>query len=383
MEKTRVLIFLPSFAGGGAERTIVNLLRHYDQSKLEIRVCLLSGTGAYVSAIPGDQIFIHKKGQNLFDRSWLFQAYFFLFRLIPFQKKVLKTFKPDILLTVTESMNYLGFFWSMKSISSEFKWIVRSGNNIFSEANSKGTLVGGILNRLLRKTYRKADHILVISEGIKTALCNKFQIPASQITTIYNPIDVSHISQLAQTHPNPPIEKPYVLGIGRLAKQKRFDVMISSFAKSGLHQHGYQLIILGEGPEKQSLEKLIRKLYVSSVVTLHGFEDNPYYFLRHAKTFLLTSEWEGFAHVVAEALACDTPVIATNCEFGPSEILDEEKYGKIVPVNDVEAISGELSKLNATNSIEASENRKLRAKRFDVSKIIPEYEKLFIDLSTN
>jgi glycosyltransferase involved in cell wall biosynthesis len=97
---------------------------------------------------------------------------------------------------------------------------------------------------------------------------------------------------------------------------------------------------LGEGKERQRLEEQISTLGLSGQVFLPGFDPNPYAFMANCGVFVLSSAWEGFSVVIAEALSCGAQVVATDCPSGPAEILDGGRYGQLVPVGDVSALAG-------------------------------------------
>ena len=103
-------------------------------------------------------------------------------------------------------------------------------------------------------------------------------------------------------------------------------------------------MILGEGNERDKLEKLVFELGIDSDVSLPGFQNNAYSFLRHASVFVLSSLWEGLPTVLIEALACGTPIISTDCPSGPREILEDGKWGILIPVDDEDALVTAIQK---------------------------------------
>ena len=216
--------------------------------------------------------------------------------------------------------------------------------------------------------------IITVSKGIEKKLNNNYNLKKTK--TIYNPIDLKLISQklLAQK----PVDFDYILAVGRLCRQKGFDILINAFAKSNLKSK-IKLIILGEGKERKNLEKLIIELNLKKQVLLFGKVDNPFIFMKHAKFFTLSSRYEGFPVVLLEALACGTPVITTNCETGTSEIIENGKNGLLVPVEDVESLKMAMDKLFYDRELykKIKTNTRKSVERFDVKNIVKEWLKLF------
>ena len=114
--------------------------------------------------------------------------------------------------------------------------------------------------------------------------------------------------------------------------------MIRAFA-SQKNERNARLLILGEGPDRAALEGLVAELGLAQTVSLPGFVDNPYAYMKRAKAFILSSRWEGLPTVLIEALFCGVPVIATDCPSGPHEILAAGKYGRLIAMQDERALS--------------------------------------------
>ena len=216
--------------------------------------------------------------------------------------------------------------------------------------------------------------IITVSKGIEKKLNDNYNLKNTK--TIYNPIDLKLISQklLAQK----PVDFDYILAVGRLCRQKGFDILINAFAKSNLKSK-IKLIILGEGKERKNLEKLIIELNLKKQVLLHGKVDNPFIYMKHATFFVLSSRFEGFGIVIIEALACETPVIATNCESGPSEIIENGKNGLLVPVEDVESLKIAMDKLFYDKElyVKLKTNALRSVKKYDIKNIAKDWIKLF------
>jgi len=159
---------------------------------------------------------------------------------------------------------------------------------------------------------------------------------------IHNPIvsaDLFEKQNEAVEHPwFQDSEVPVIIGIGRLHTQKDYETMIRAFSIIR-RDRAVNLLILGEGTEKDRLLDIVKKLDLDDFVEFPGFVSNPHAFIARASVLALSSRWEGFGNVLVEALAAGTPVVSTDCPGGPSEILEEGRLGKLVPVGDIEAFA--------------------------------------------
>ena len=145
-----------------------------------------------------------------------------------------------------------------------------------------------------------------------------------------------------------PGEPPVIVAVGRLHLQKDYPTLLRAFLQVR-QQRRCRLVILGEGPEKENLNKLINELGLQTDVAMFGFVDNPYTYMAHSAAFVLSSAWEGFGNVIAEALAVGTPVVSSNCDSGPAEILANGKYGELTPVGDIKAMAEAILSVLAGN----------------------------------
>ena len=132
-----------------------------------------------------------------------------------------------------------------------------------------------------------------------------------------------------------------VLSVGRLTEQKDFETLIRAFALLR-SRRACRLVILGEGALRERLERLVTELGLHGAVLLPGFMANPFAWMRTSRVFVMSSAWEGFGNVLVEAMASGTPVVATDCHSGPSEILEGGRWGRLVPVGDVAAMAAAI-----------------------------------------
>lgn len=183
-------------------------------------------------------------------------------------------------------------------------------------------------------TYRFCDALVVQTEGI--AKWARAVVARGRIRIIPNPLP-------RRTWPESVNREPVVLGVGRLHRQKGYDLLIEAFARSELPPE-WRLVLVGEGPERRSLGGLIQRLGLQDRVQMPGEVSDPEAWLAKASIFVLSSRYEGFPNVVLEALACGTPVVAFDCPTGPRDILGEDA-GILLPQEDVGGLARTIRRL--------------------------------------
>ncbi|MFC1452893.1 glycosyltransferase [Verrucomicrobiota bacterium] len=184
------------------------------------------------------------------------------------------------------------------------------------------------------RLYPLADAVIAVSEGVARDLADNFNVPRERILTIYNPVITPAILKKAGEPPDHPWfaeDRPVVLAVGRLDRQKDYLTLLDAFA--GVRaQRDARLLILGEGPERKRLEARIFELRLGDDVQMPGFVENPFACMKRARVFVLSSAWEGLGNCLVEAMACGCPVVSTDCPSGPAEILDNGRYGHLAEV---------------------------------------------------
>jgi glycosyltransferase involved in cell wall biosynthesis len=194
----------------------------------------------------------------------------------------------------------------------------------------------------VQRYYPKNRAIITVSAGVRSDLIDTFGISPHLVHTIYNPVVSASLLRDAKApvaHPFfAPQSPPVVLSVGRLTEQKDFPTLIRAFAQLRA-QIDCRLVILGEGENLSQLTELVQALGIGADVSFPGFAANPYAYMSRASLFVLSSAWEGLGNVLIEALAVGTPVVATDCRYGPREILADGKYGPLAPVGDEDALA--------------------------------------------
>lgn len=222
--------------------------------------------------------------------------------------------------------------------------------------------------------YRKADRIGAVSMGVRDDLAATTGLPADEVEVLYNPVVSEALFRRADepvTHPWLVDQKaPVIVGVGRFSTQKNFPLLIRAVAEVR-KTRPVRLIILGEGSLRRDLEQLVRDLGIENDVDLPGFDANPFRFLKHASLYVLSSDWEGLPTALIEAMACGTPVVATDCESGPQEILDGGRHGRIVPRGDVSALAAAI--LATLDDPGDQTARVARAREFSLERAVDRY----------
>lgn len=189
--------------------------------------------------------------------------------------------------------------------------------------------------RLFKSLENK--HVIAVSDGLKDEIERQNVFSAALVTRIYNPFCADTIRSLSLEPLTQAPTQPYIIHIGRFAKQKRHDVLLKSLRNI---PSDIKLVCLSNN--SKGIQKLAHSLGVAERVILPGFQDNPYKWIKHAKALVLTSDFEGFGNVLLEALLCGTPVVSTNCPCGPNEILVDELADNLVDTNAPQAIADKI-----------------------------------------
>ena len=324
----RLAIFLPALYEGGAERTLLKL-----------------GIGLAECGYPVDLVLIHRVGPYLSDvpksiRLVVLNSSRDVFSLVPLIR-YLQQERPDVLLSGLYT-NIIALL--AKRLARVPTRVVVSERNTLSQSvkHYSSDLRLRLMPYLVKWFYPWAESVVAVSEGVANDLSQVTGLPQERIDVIYNPVVTpALVAKTRATVEHPWFEPgmpPVVLGAGRLTAQKDFPTLIRAFAQVRAHR-SIRLMILGEGEERANLQKMICDLGLEADVTLPGFLLNPYPLMRQSSVFVLSSRWEGLPGALIEAMFCGVPLVSTDCPHGPREILMEGRYGRLVPVGDVNAVA--------------------------------------------
>ena len=356
----RLGLFLPSLEGGGAERVMVTLANEFTARGYQVDLVLKRATGPLLSDVSEDVRVVDLATERLTAS-------------LPGLVSYLRRERPRAILTALNNPMVLSAI-AVALARSGTRVVVSIHNNVGKErANSSRR---DLFSFLFAPCLKRCHKIVAVSEGVKDNLATLTRIPRKRITTIYNPIVTSQLLLLKDEAPTHPWLRdhsvPVILTAGRLTAQKDFATLIEAFALVRRSQN-VRLVILGEGEQRRELEARIAHLGLVDEILLTGYVRNPYVWMKNSSLFVLSSRWEGFGNVLVEAMACGTPVVATDCASGPAEILENGKWGRLVPVGNAQALSMAIAKTLADRF---GEHATERAMHFTAAKATTAYLQL-------
>nr|WP_281172422.1 glycosyltransferase [Desulfonatronum lacustre] len=348
-------------SGGGAERVMVTLANAFTNRGIGTDFVLSKAEGPYLKNISPKVRIIHLNTSRM------------LTSVLPLAKYIQKE-QPQAMLTALRHANVIAIL-ATKLANFPLRLVISERSPLIStRAYAKGFRTR-VMPFLMRLFYPKAYKVVAVSQGVADDLVLLTGLPRERIQVIYNPIDAPRIEVLGKSPPEhpwfAPNQPPVVLGVGRLTPLKSFKTLINAFSKLR-DRRSVRLVILGEGELRNELQLLIENLGLTNEIALPGFVDNPYAWMRAAKLFVLTSIWEGLPCALIEAMACGTSVVSTDCPYGPSEVLENERWGRLVPVGDTIALAEAMD--SALNDPNPPDVRK-RAADFSVNNAVVEYMK--------
>jgi glycosyltransferase involved in cell wall biosynthesis len=359
-----IAILLDDLSGGGVERSMLTLAGGFLRRGHAVDLLLGRRSGALDSEVPeGARVLLLEehggfmarlavaradpRGVGVLARPVLFARRKRLGRMLPRLPSLVSYLcreQPDILVSAKLRPN-LCAVWARELAGVATRVILTertSPTEHFPQEKTKAHHRS--VPTLMRRYYPHADQIVTVSRDLADDLARFAGLARRRITAIYNPVVDARIDAAARQEPDHPWlvpgTPPVVLGVGRIEPRKGFATLMRAFALVRA-QRPARLVILGEGKateagarHQQELTGLAHELGIVEDVSLPGFKPNPYAYMARAAAFVLSSDYEGLPGVLIQAMACGCAVISTDCPTGPREILEDGRYGPLVPVGD-------------------------------------------------
>jgi len=323
-----IAVLLHDLRGGGAERVMLNLAKGMADAGRKVTLLLVDARGDYLDLVPDNIAVVNLGKANVF-------------KAVPAVAAYLKSSQPKAILSALPHVNVALLLASLVA-RPKSKIVLTEHNQITLKADGARGLRRRLTYFLIPWLYRFADAVIAVSNGVARDIESYAKLPRNSVKCVNNPSYSPAIvtrSMEEPTHPwfhdgGPDI----LLAAGRLHKQKAYNVLLRAMALVR-HHRNVRLLIIGEGGERSTLEALRDELNLNDCVDFAGFCPNPYSFMARSKLLVMSSAWEGLPTVLIEGMACDLPIVSTDCPSGPREILDEGRFGCLVPVGDPLALA--------------------------------------------
>lgn len=352
---------------------MLHLAQGFTDRGLTVDLVLLQATGPNMASIPANVRVVELDCAHSRSSLW---------KLI----KYLRRERPRAMVSTLDTLNVIAILakW-LSRVDTRLAITLTCFLSLVYDAKNADLFTGSLSSRIAYNTlkfiYRFADKIVAISSGVADDCSELTNIPRERIEVFYLPVITPNLFERAKEAVShkwfAPDEVPVVIAVGRLSKAKDYPTLINAFALL-LKRRRAHLLILGEGECRAELEQLVDNLGLNNEVSLPGYVENQYAFISHASVLTLSSAWEGLSNVLVEGLACKTRVVSTDCFSGPREILEDGKWGKLVPVGDVEALADALDETLESDEVFAEPPKEI-LDRFSLDSVVDKYCHLLLD----
>lgn len=366
MKKKIKLIFIHPYSGfGGADLSLSRLINGLSEKNYDIDFLTINNP-FIKKLITRDLNYYKIRSSRLIYSYYEFKKFY---KNIDFKK-----YKKVITISNQNYVNiYICFF---RNILPNSKLILIERNSL-SELNFGKNVFHFIKNQiikfLIKFLYNQADKIITISKGIEKDL---IKLNNYNIQTIYNGAYNNEKAYFKKRTKR----KKIILAVGRLEKQKNFTMLLRAYNLLN-DKNKYKLIIIGDGSEKPKLQDYINKNKLNNhVKIITNVKSYPRKYYKIADLFVLTSLYEGFGNVLVEAAIHQIPIISTNCASGPSEILNNGKYGTLIRNNDIHTLKNKIIEITNLQNKNKSKLLYNSLQRFSLKKHIKKYKKLFHEI---
>lgn len=378
-----IVLLINSLCEGGAERAMLTLSKNFVKEGHSVTILALSKNNFYEIPKGVNVVYLSKMNDNISGLIKLFYIPYHAWKL----KRYVKKHQVKTVQSYLFRANYVNIFSGMLGSTQVVQVVNRSVvSRFFKEGFS-----GKINLFLIKILYPKADRIVHISQQMRADF-NKYFFSSSNERVIYNPYDVQNILEQSNQKVDDftfRSHKRYLVAVGRLIPLKRFQDILEAMKKL---DSDIELILLGDGEERESLEALAKEFLLEKRVHFLGQVQNPFKYIKQSDLFISSSSVEGFPNVLLESMLCKTVVISSDCLSGPREILapstDSSKrcsigaemaeFGLLYAVGDVTILAKSIQNLLADDVLCHTYQEKAfeHAKLFSVEKISEAYREV-------
>jgi glycosyltransferase involved in cell wall biosynthesis len=365
--RAHVMFFTSALGGGGAEKHLVRVANALDRERFRVSVSVARGGGSYEGELAGDVAYHPLPGGRM--------------RSAPFPlRRLLARERPELLCSFMDHANCVALLAS-GGMPRRPAVVVGVQNPPSAALRQVPGPVRGAIRAGMRALYPRADAVVALSRGVAGELERMIPRVAGRVSVIPNAGVDEAVPPPAARAPRSADDAPVLVACGRLVPQKGYPVLLRALARVR-ERVPARLQILGEGPLRRELGELAAALGVDGAVSFEGFQADPAAWMGAADVFVLSSDYEGFGNVIVEAMAAGAPVVATDCPYGPGEILERGRHGVLVPPGDPEALAAALLRVLGDPALQAQLRAAgaARAPAFASAAVAAEYGRLFGDV---
>lgn len=325
-----IAFFLPDLAVGGAERVFLSLAGQLSGRGHKVELLLARKTGPLLADVPENVRVVGLTNCGPEVPAWRLGLY----SLVALARR-LRKHPPDVLFSTLTGANLVAILARAVSHSTmRIRLFIREAVTL-ANVRSRTRLA------LMRLLYPKADGIIVLTSFMKRQMREVLRLKGTNFSVIGNPVDEQRILHMSQQHPFNTARKfkPYIVAVGRLTRQKSLETAIDALSHVRTTGLSIDLVIVGDGPLRESLQDHARFLGLERHVHFVGHQSNPYAWMAAADVFVLSSRWEGYPNALFEAVCLGKPVVVTEYDDSVNALLAPIPHSTIVPVGDAQEMS--------------------------------------------
>ena len=363
----RVAFFIPTMNLGGAQQVTVTIANGLAARGYSVDLVLARGVGPLLNRVDRAVTVVDLETPEIPGVGVL--------AAVPALRAYLRRERPDVLFAAMMNANVVGVLTD--AIAGVETRLVLTEHNTFGVRPGLRDRATATLASAL---YPRADHVVGVSQGVVDSVVAGTRVTGDRVSVLYNPIDVDDIraaaSEELDAEARELMEGDVVFTVGRLEDAKDHAMLLRAFRRVHEERPWVKLVVGGSGSNREALEELAAEFGLSDVVTFAGYVDNAYAYMAAASVFALSSKHEGLPTVLLEALACETPIVSTDCPSGPREILADGRYGRLTRVGDDAAFAEAI--LETLDAPVPAAALGTRAEDFSLDAVLSDYE-TFID----
>lgn len=336
-QRVRLLLLSPRLGGGGAQRVMALLAKNLPPEKYEIHLGLVCAMEAKEAALT-PWVVLHALGASRVR--WGAAA---LLRLV-------WRIRPQVILSGGAEVNFLALL--LRPLFPPKTRVLVRQNSTVSATLSSGT-VPWFTRWLYGLLYRRADRVICQSRAMAEDMMSELALSGEQISVLPNPVDLAGIRADVDVPQAWLGEGPHLLAVGRLSKEKGFDLLLRALARVRVRFESVDLTIAGTGSQEAALMSLCQELHLENAVSFAGYVERPYEFFSGATVFVLSSHTEAMPNALLEAAAAGLPIVATPASQGVVDLLRDRPGAWLAPENTTEALAATLTQ--ALEAIQSGE----------------------------